>query len=217
MILTLTCLVLSLAGPLVLALAGARLMRDPPSLAAHMTGLMLILTLTSAVLFVAIAGEGRPPVSLGLKPVTGAAVIQGLALGAFFVFILGPVLMRLPGWLRLKGFEGGIAVLARLPLWTIVLAILAVAPAEEILYRGYALPALTDVTGSLWLAAIVSIIAFALAHVPVWGWGPSSILIIPAAMMTAFYIWLEDLTPLILAHVLTDLAGLTLPRVYRTG
>jgi membrane protease YdiL (CAAX protease family) len=85
-----------------------------------------------------------------------------------------------------------------------------VAPGEELLYRGYAITRLFDLTGSYVLASIVSVAAFGLAHVPMWGWAPAATTIVSAGIVTVIYLWRQDILALILAHVATDLYGIVL-------
>lgn len=54
---------------------------------------------------------------------------------------------------------------------------------------------------------------FALAHVPLWGWGPALTTLVSGAIFAGAYAWQRDLFPLIVAHIVTDMAGLVLPRL----
>jgi uncharacterized protein len=85
-----------------------------------------------------------------------------------------------------------------------------VAAAEELLYRGYAVARLSDLTGSRLLASIVSVGSIGLAHVPMWGWAPATTTIVSGGIGTAVYLWRQDILALILAHIATDLYGIVL-------
>ena len=91
----------------------------------------------------------------------------------------------------------------------IILLIAATAGiAEEIIFRSVLITELEAATGLRWIAALVSLAVFALAHVG--GWGPSQIIFaaVPGLVLTLFFLWKRDLWICIIAHFLTDAAGL---------
>jgi len=90
------------------------------------------------------------------------------------------------------------------PLWFRVLAVLTAGVVEEILFRGYAVTRLAQLTGSLLWAAIISGLVFAALHLPVWGAGPSLGFFIGGLATTAFFVWRRDLVAMIIAHVAID-------------
>jgi membrane protease YdiL (CAAX protease family) len=100
--------------------------------------------------------------------------------------------------------------LAGLPSWYLALTIVIVAAGEEWLYRGYAVERLIALTGSGMAAACLSLLAFGLAHLPLWGIGASLTTLVSGALFTGLYLWRRDVSFLILAHVATDLYGLVL-------
>ena len=100
--------------------------------------------------------------------------------------------------------------LAALPSWYLALTIVIVAGGEEWLYRAYAVERLITLTGSGMAAACLSLLAFGLAHLPLWGIGASLTTLVSGALFTALYLWRRDISFLILAHVATDLYGLVL-------
>ncbi len=85
--------------------------------------------------------------------------------------------------------------------------VLRAAVVEEILFRGYLIEKVRQLTGSWALAVIVSIAAFTYAHLAFWG----AVHLIPVAMAgTVFallYVWRRDLPSNMLAHFITDAAG----------
>ena len=92
----------------------------------------------------------------------------------------------------------------RTPYWYRVLLVLRAAVVEEIIYRGYMIEKVRQLTGSAALAVIVSVAVFAFAHLR--GWGPSHLLATAdsGAIFSLIYIRLRDLPSNILAHFLTD-------------
>jgi len=81
---------------------------------------------------------------------------------------------------------------------------------EELLYRGFAIERLTELTGLRWIAALLSLLAFTLAHLDGWGVGHLLIAAFGGAVLTALYLWRRDLVANGLAHLLTDGVGLML-------
>ena len=108
---------------------------------------------------------------------------------------------------RAASFDAGLQSFSALPRWYLALAIVIVAAGEEWLYRGYAIERLEALTGDAWLAGAVSLIAFGLVHLPLWGVGVSLTTLVSGGIATALYIATRDISFLMLAHVLTDLYG----------
>ncbi len=132
---TLVGLLLALAGPSLIALLG----RGSYTLGSLLLGQALLAGLAAAVIAIVLLWEEQPLSSIGLRPPGWSTLAWGAGMAAFFILLLGPLLLRLPGWLGLAGFAPTLARLSSLPLWYLVLAVLVGGVAEEILYRGYAL------------------------------------------------------------------------------
>lgn len=96
------------------------------------------------------------------------------------------------------------------PYWFRVLLVLRAAVVEEVLFRGYMIEKVRQLTGSAALAIAVSVLTFAGAHYAGWG----AVQLIPvfgAGMILALlYVSRRDLPSNILAHFLTDGAGFLL-------
>jgi len=95
----------------------------------------------------------------------------------------------------------------RSPYWYRVLLVLRAAVVEEIIYRGYIIEKVRQLSGSTVLAVIVSVAVFACAHLR--GWGPVHLMAVGAggAVLALLYVWRRDLPSNILAHFLSDAAG----------
>ena len=131
-----------------------------------------------------------------------------VALTAFFIFVFGPA----AGWFlaqtHLPTFAGGASSMALLPKWFLILDIIIVGAGEEWLYRAYAIERLQALVGRPWLAVVISLAAFGLVHLPLWGPGVALTTLVSGGIFTALYLWRRDISALIIAHVLTDLYGL---------
>jgi membrane protease YdiL (CAAX protease family) len=129
---------------------------------------------------------------------------------AILIYAVVPAASALMGALGLGGFEAGLTAVHAWPLWLRVLAVLTGGAAEELLYRGYAQTRLEQLTGSAPLAAALSVLAFALAHGPLWGLGPVVTFLFSGGFLAAFFLWRRDLLANVVAHVAVDALGLVL-------
>ncbi|MEM8550928.1 MAG: CPBP family intramembrane glutamic endopeptidase [Pseudomonadota bacterium] len=199
-------LVIALAGPPLVALIGRRSEGVRPFMLCQ----ILLVALATIALWCALGPLSLSAAALGLRVPDLATVAFAAAMTGFFVVVLGPILMRLPAVLGLRGFDDGLRTLARLPVWSLCVAVAVGGIAEEVLYRGVALAILTDAgLGSLAAAARV-VSAFAVAHVPLGGIGPALTTAVSGAALTGFYLWHGDLVANMLAHVATDFVGIVL-------
>jgi membrane protease YdiL (CAAX protease family) len=204
---------LALFGPWALAILGERGRPGPrPRVVELLAGEAVYLALIGAVLWIAFTRDGLTAEALGFRVPTWRAFAWGAALSIFFTRVYGPLLYLAMRALGVRTFEGGIAKLAGLPFWYLVLAVVIGGTAEEILYRGYAIARIETLTGSVWLAALAPMVIFSLAHVPLWGLAPALSTFLAAGVFTAFFLWQRDLTPVVIAHVVTDLVGIVLAR-----
>jgi membrane protease YdiL (CAAX protease family) len=96
------------------------------------------------------------------------------------------------------------------PYWFRVVLVLRAAVVEEIVFRGYMIEKVRQLSGSGFLAVAVSVLTFTWAHYAGWG----AVQLIPvfgAGTVLAFlYVWRRDLPSNMLAHFLTDGAGFLL-------
>jgi len=166
--------------------------------------------LLALVFFRANRREGISLARLGVRRPTLLSPIIVVVLTAFFILLFGPFAFWLVSELGLGTFEAGLSRLETVPTFILVLTILVVAGGEEWLYRCYAIERLTDWTGNVWLAGLISLLAFAVVHLPFWGPGPALTTLISGGILTLVYIVTRDIAALIVAHVSVDLYGLVL-------
>ena len=205
---------LALLGPGVIAVGWKRRTRNQNSLAISAPWLGAFALLLLAVVTLAVKGNGWSAAALGLEGVSWLTIPFALVLTAFFVYVFGPLAYAFLSKTGLGSFDDGQRLLATLPTWYLALTIVVVAGGEEWLYRGYAIEALEAATGSLWLASLISLLAFAIVHLPLWGKGVALTTIVSGGILTLLYAWRRDVALLALAHALTDLYGLLIvPRL----
>ena len=83
---------------------------------------------------------------------------------------------------------------------------------EEILFRGYPIERLLELTRSKWIAALVPGILFIAGHYVFWGAGQLIVVAFGTVIFTLFYLWRRDLICCMIAHILADVIGMTAAR-----
>jgi membrane protease YdiL (CAAX protease family) len=78
---------------------------------------------------------------------------------------------------------------------------------EEILYRGYILERVTELTGRRWVGAVVSWLAFTLVHLRFFGVGPTLEVAIIGAIFVILYVVARSIWPSVIAHGISDTIG----------
>jgi uncharacterized protein len=154
--------------------------------------------------------ERQPLGSLWLQPFRWQSIGWGLLL----VAVNNTVLFPAGEWVRraagLPGFGTGMEQVMRFSGWYRVLAAVGAGLVEETLFRGFTVTRLAMLTGRVWLAAAVTLVAFCVLHVPVWGWGFALGGLVSGAAAMAFFIWRRDLLAMIVFHTTTDAIGLVI-------
>ena len=167
--------------------------------------------LWAAVTLYVLIVERRPLSSIGVKRPTLMTFVCGIGGGLVVAIGIGAIFAVLFPMLGLEMNRGAFQTIYQTPFWFRVALVTRAAVVEETLFRGYGIERLQELTGSRWIAAIVTCAAFTVAHLTYWG--PAHLLIAGAAavVLTALYLWRRDLICNILAHWTTDAFGLLLP------
>jgi membrane protease YdiL (CAAX protease family) len=183
-----------------------------PSLATATNQQVLIkaaseILLTVALLYGLVRWGGVSPARLGVGRIRFASVGWGLlcfiaATALSIVVVLG---FRHVG---ITQQQSVISALASKPIPVILLIAATAAIAEEILFRSILITELESATGITWVAAAISLAAFALAHAAAWGPWQIAFAAVPGLVLTLFFLWKRDLWVCIVAHFLTDAIGL---------
>jgi CAAX protease family protein len=210
-------LALALLGPFGLALAGEGRRGGPVGLTRALASEALYVALIVGVLWIAFVPAGLSSEAMGLRPLRWQTVAWGTGLLAFFQWVYGPAVIFVLRRLHARGFEGGLAKMSGLPLWYLVVAVAVGGTAEELLYRGYAIAQLEQLGAGVWLSALLPLVVFTFAHVPLWGVAPALTTFFGGGVFTLFFLWQRDLGPNVIAHVATDLVGIVLARRLKAG
>lgn len=150
--------------------------------------------------------ERRNLASIGVRPLRWWTLPLGLVAGAVILGVSGTLIatLHLSTDTRYAGY------LLSQP-WAIRLLLVVTAGVfEETAYRGYALERLIPVLGSKWLAAGVTVLCFAFAHIPAVGLSHVLPVLIISIPVTLLYLWRRDLVINMIAHATVDAISLLL-------
>jgi membrane protease YdiL (CAAX protease family) len=155
--------------------------------------------LVGLVLAIVLYWEDRRLNSIGLRAPTRREAAVGLGAGVLGVVLGLPVTGVAAVTLHLEQPET-LSALGQLSLPVRLVVVATAVVTEEILWRGYPIERLTEVTGSVWIAAAVSGIVFLVVHFPAWGLVGA----IPQAVFTlvivGVYVRSRNVVACILAH-----------------
>lgn len=162
------------------------------------------------ILFYVVLIERRPLSSIGFrrpKRLDILAAIGAAILGVGGIVVIYAVLFPA---LHLHMNKTAMEGLLQTPFWYRVLLVTRAAVAEELLFRGYAIERLDELSGSRMFAALVSWAAFTYAHLSYWGAAQLIIAGWGGLILTILFLWRRNLWGNMLAHWLTDGAGFLL-------
>jgi membrane protease YdiL (CAAX protease family) len=203
-------LLFALGGSALLAFAKNRHKAAPINPVRHLaTAWGGCIALVCLVLF----WERRPLSSIGIR--IGDFQTWGIAalLGASIVLLSGLSLF----FAKKRDMNGSAHVasallrLAATPLWFRVGAVFTAGITEEVIFRGYPIERLNEMTGSLWLAALVPLIIFTLSHLGAWPVSHLVSVFFGGVVLTALYLWRHDLIACMIAHTIIDVPIIFLP------
>ena len=197
---TLAGLAIALLGIPVIVTGQRLLSPSPTASGAVVTREIAILALTACLLWIAASRERQPLSSIGFRANRiGRSLAWGFALA---IVCFAAVLACLAIYSVLGVHYGeGAAISRSLPVT--LLTVFRAAISEEIFYRGYAIERLQSLTGSKWIAAAISLAAFAGFH---FRQGPAGVVLalVLGSIITGYYLWKRDLLAAMFAHFLVD-------------
>jgi uncharacterized protein len=183
----------------------------------HLPGIAALLgreafwwTLVVVVLLYITVVERRALASVGLHRPTWKTLVFGVG---------GAVAILAAGWathtfllplLHLHENAAAGQKMLDTPYWYRVALVTRAAIAEELLFRGYGIERLQELTGSKIIAGVVTLAAFTAAHLSYWGYAQLFGVAAAGLMLTILYLWRRDLLSNMIAHFITDAVGLLL-------
>ncbi|PFH10237.1 CAAX prenyl protease-like protein [Collimonas sp. PA-H2] len=151
--------------------------------------------------------EKRPLASIGLRAPKWTdlptAVVFGIVTLAGLIAIINIGLPALG--LQLNGEN--VSQISNTPFWWRVISVVRAAASEEMLFRGYAIERIQELTKSKMAAAIITCIVFTLAHVGPWGWSHILVAGFGGIAFTLLYLWKRNLCLNVIAHFMVDAAA----------
>ncbi len=163
---------------------------------------LLLLVMILWIYFV----EKRTITSIGWKKLTIKTVFVAIGLGfvLFIVFGFANVVIQKLG-LELNQEIAEMISAKSIPV--LFLLVLRAAVVEEVLYRGYAIERINELTKSKWVAGVVPLIMFMLVHLS-WGIGHLLFIFIAGGLLTLMYVSKRNLALNIIAHFTVDVIAL---------
>lgn len=92
------------------------------------------------------------------------------------------------------------------PWWILLLSVVTAGVTEEVLFRGYPLERLYEMTGNKWLSGLISLAFFVAIHAAGWNMAHVVGVVIPLGIiLTGLYFWRRNLLFVMIVHVVIDL------------
>jgi membrane protease YdiL (CAAX protease family) len=208
-----TGLFVALVVPFLTYLAGQALFGAVQTSARVVSGLVFHWINLAVLVAIVLWWERQSLGSIGVRPVRWWTIPAGLVAGIAITILTG----SLVSVLRLSSDATFASFLQSMPFVIRVLLAITAGVFEETLYRGYALERLTTIWGSKWLAAVATVAAFTLAHVPAVGISHLAPVGIASILVTLLYLWRRDLILNMVAHATVDAVGLLLVPIAAQG
>jgi uncharacterized protein len=197
-------LALTLLVPLIPLIPGGKELTRVPGLDPVLGREAFFWALGAIVLLYVLIVERRPLSSIGWNKLSWRTLAYG-ALGAAAVFAFAGVIVTigLP-LLHLQQNAEALKQMAALPYGLRFAIVLRAGIVEEILFRGYGIERLRELTGNKYVAGAITLAIFSLAHLS--HWGLAQIVVAGAAgfVLTVLYLWRRDLGTNIVAHFIVD-------------
>jgi uncharacterized protein len=150
--------------------------------------------------------ERRPLSSIGFRAPGVRDWIIAILAGILILALLALILLVVFPALHWSESSQQASILA-LPYWLNVLIVVRAAVSEEILFRGYPMERLEEMTGSRAIAAVATGAVFTLDHISFWGWHHIFIAGTAGAALTVLYLWRRNIWVNMVAHFMVDAAA----------
>ncbi len=150
--------------------------------------------------------EKLPLSSIGWKPLSWKSAVMAIGLGVL-LSLLVPVLTLLVSKIFPPSNSGTITqVVSNYSWWILLLSVITAGITEEVLFRGYPLERLHEITGNKWISGVISLIFFVAIHATGWNIAHIIGVVIPLGIiLTGLYFWQRNLLFVMIVHVVIDL------------
>ena len=130
--------------------------------------------LTAVIVAYVLFVERRPLASVSWNAARWSSILVGLAAAVLTIAGMAVIYLAVFPALGLSQADGDPVVL-HAPHWFMAGLVLRAAIFEELFFRGFMIERLSEITGSRWLAAALSLTAFTISHLG--GWGPAHLIV----------------------------------------
>jgi membrane protease YdiL (CAAX protease family) len=197
---TVVGLALPLVGMPVWYLVAGTLLESMERLQRAALGSAITVALALGVIAVVVWWEKKPLTEMGIRRQSRRSII--IALSASIVIAVGGTLL---GFGIIKIFALPMPkfmpeILSAFPVWFSIWLVVSGSIAEEVLYRGFVIERLGQLTGSVWVGAGITLLWFTLMHLPLGIVYTASIVLPNSILITLLYIWRRDLVATIIVH-----------------
>ena len=170
---------------------------------------------TLALLGWVVAVEGRPLGSLTGRRLDTAVFLGVVVAGVAGMFAVSAAIPVVFDRLGLEGIEATMEQLSDRSIGGILVTAVTAGVTEELLYRGYAIERLIEVTGSPLFAGALSVVAFGVAHYgEYWERDQTLQITISGAVLVSLYLLTRSVLALIAIHAIHDMLGMLLTKRY---
>lgn len=213
---TVAGLSVAFGGTILLVSPVARLLGDPQRLSTQVLYQLALWVLFALIVAIVVLWEKRSLNSIGFQRLSWTSIGLGLGCTAFIIAVNSVVIPFLTK-LGIVDLSQGFAVVGSWPTWLRIFAALTAGVVEEALFRGYAIERLALLTRSYAWAGVISLMVFAMVHLPLWRWGILFNAFFGGAASTLLYLWRRDLWACIIAHSALDAIALIADPMIRHG
>jgi len=179
---------------------------DDAGLANRVAFELIVWAWVVGILFYVVRVERRPLSSIGFRTPGVRDLLIAILAGILILALLALILLVVFPALHWSENSQQASILA-LPYWLNVLIVVRAAVSEEILFRGYPMERLEEMTGSRAIAGVVTCAIFTFDHISFWGWHHIFIAGTAGAALTALYLWRRNIWVNMLAHFMVDAAA----------
>jgi len=156
--------------------------------------------------------EKRRLASVGLKKPRIWDIVLAVILGILLVAGIVLIYTVIFPVLHLRMNASAMTALLKTPFWYRLILVTRAAVSEELLFRGYPIERLLELTRNRLVAGIVPWAAFTVAHPSFWGWAQLIVAGYGGLVLTVLYLWRRNLWANMLAHWIADGSGFLMPR-----
>jgi membrane protease YdiL (CAAX protease family) len=151
--------------------------------------------------------ERRLLSSIGFRTPGISNIALGACAGLLITAVLGAMYFVVLPALHLNdsmASTSNAGALMATPFWWRFISTIRAAVTEEVLFRGYAMERIEELSGSRTVAVVVSCVIFTLAHVSSWGWSHELFVAVGGLAFSLLYLWRRNLWVNIIAHFIVD-------------